>query len=77
MLNRRPFRALTSLSIALIVAGCGGVRAMPGADRVGLAPPAHEARFANIPYAQWTEDEPAYRSIPAMRSRSPSPPRRN
>jgi len=64
MLNRRRFRALTSLAAALIAAGCGGVRAMPGADRVGLAPPAHEARFANIPYARWTEEEPAYRFYP-------------
>ncbi|OYW92936.1 MAG: polysaccharide export protein [Caulobacterales bacterium 32-67-6] len=64
MLIRRRYRALTSLMAVLLVAGCGGVSAIPGAERVGLAPPAHEARFANIPYAQWTDAEPAYRFYP-------------
>ncbi|MDP1873989.1 polysaccharide biosynthesis/export family protein [Phenylobacterium sp.] len=64
MLIRRRFRALTSLTVALVVAGCGGVSRVPGAERVGLAPPAHEAQFANIAYAQWTDFEPAYRFYP-------------
>ncbi len=64
MLKSRRFRALTAIAAALALVGCAGVRTMPGADRLGLAPPAHEGQFANIPYARWTEDEPAYRFYP-------------
>lgn len=49
---------------ALAVAGCGGVRALPTAQAASLVAPPHGADFVNLPYAQWTEDEPAYRFYP-------------
>ena len=64
MLRRARFQVLPCLVAALVVAGCGGVRALPGAQAAGLGTRGHEADFVNLPYAQWTEDEPAYRFYP-------------
>ncbi|MDO8900102.1 MAG: polysaccharide biosynthesis/export family protein [Phenylobacterium sp.] len=64
MLIDRRFRAPIGLSMALALAACGGARSVPGASLVGLGEPQHQTQFANIPYAQWTDYEPAYRFYP-------------
>jgi protein involved in polysaccharide export with SLBB domain len=64
MFRRARFQALPCLFAALAVAGCGGGRALPGAQAASLGTRGHEADFVNLPYAEWTEDEPAYRFYP-------------
>lgn len=64
MITRRRFQLVCAGATALILAGCGAARSVPGASFVGLGEPAPERPFANIPYAQWTEDEPPYRLYP-------------
>jgi len=64
MFRRARFQALPCLVAALAVAGCGGGRALPGAQAASLGTRGHEADFVNLPYAEWTEDEPAYRFYP-------------
>lgn len=55
---RRPAASAFALSLTMGLAACAG-----GSDSFAPAPQP-TARFANIPYATWTDSEPPYRLYP-------------
>ena len=70
MRSARSLRLVSMLAISLAVAGCGG-RSLRNFDLLGsrdeqpLAPrDAGPAGFGDIPYASWSDYEPAYRFYP-------------